>query len=44
LALWAVRRINAIFAQEREIHGRSTEERLVNRRAHIAPLVDAFEA
>jgi transposase len=44
LALEAVRQIDAIFAQEREISGRPAEERLAYRRAHIAPLVAKFEA
>ena len=44
LALEAVRQIDAIFAQEREINGRPAEERLACRRTHIAPLVAKFEA
>jgi transposase len=44
LALEAVRQIDAIFAQEREINGRPAEERLAYRRAHIAPLVAKLEA
>jgi transposase len=43
LALEAVRRMDAIFAQEREINGRSVEERLTYRREHVAPLVTTFE-
>ena len=43
-ALEAVRRIDAIFAREREINGRPAEERLAHRRAHIAPLVTELEA
>ena len=39
MALEAVRQIDAIFAQEREINGRPAEERLAYRRAHVAPLV-----
>ena len=39
LALEAVRRIDAIFAVEREINGRQAEERLARRRADVAPLV-----
>ena len=44
LALEAVRQIDAIFAQEREINGRPAEERLAYRRAHIASLVAKLEA
>ena len=44
LAVVAVRQIDAIFAQEREINGRSAAERWAYRQAHIAPLVEAFEA
>jgi transposase len=44
LALEAVRQIDAIFAQEREINGRPAEERLAYRRAHTAPLVAKLEA
>lgn len=44
IALEAVRQIDAIFAQERLINGRSAEERLAWRRAHVAPLVGVFEA
>src|SRR5512138_1881061 len=44
LALEAVRRIDAIFAIEREINSRSAAERLAVRRARIAPLVAELEA
>jgi transposase len=44
LALEAVRRIDAIFAQERPINGRPAAERLAWRREHIAPLVGDLEA
>jgi transposase len=44
LAVEAVRRIDAIFAQEREINGRSIEARLAWRQEHVAPLVRALEA
>ncbi|HJR20254.1 MAG TPA: IS66 family transposase [Dongiaceae bacterium] len=39
LAFEAVKRIDAIFDIEREINGRSTEERLTARRERVAPLV-----
>src|ERR687886_1442801 len=44
LALEAVRRIDAIFAIEREINGRSAAERLAVRQARIAPLIAELEA
>src|SRR4051794_23634892 len=44
LALEAVRRIDAIFAIEREINGHSAAERLAVRQARIAPLVAELEA
>jgi transposase len=44
LALEAVKRIDAIFDIEREIKGRSADERLAVRRARIAPLVGDLEA
>jgi transposase len=44
LALEAVKRIDAIFDIEREINGCPTEERLVVRRAQVAPLVDDLKA
>ena len=44
LALEAVRRIDAIFAIEREINGHSAAERLAVRRARIAPLITELEA
>ena len=40
LALEAVKRIDAIFDIEREIRGRSAEERLAVRQVQIAPLVN----
>jgi transposase len=43
LALEAVRRIDAIFAIEREIKGHSAAERLGVRRARIAPLIAELE-
>jgi hypothetical protein len=43
LAVEAVRQIDAIFAHEREINGRSAAHRLAYRREHTAPLVTAFE-
>jgi transposase len=43
LAFEAVKRIDAIFDIEREINGRSLEERLVVRRARVAPLVSDLE-
>ncbi len=44
LALEAVRQIDAIFAQEREINGHPAEQRLIYRQAHIAPMIGALEA
>src|SRR4029079_895437 len=44
LALEAVRRIDALFAIEREINGHSAAERLAVRRARIAPLITELEA
>jgi transposase len=44
LALEAVIRIDAIFDIEREIKGRSADERRVVRRARVAPLVADLEA
>jgi transposase len=43
LAVEAVRRIDAIFDIEREINGRSIEERLAVRRERVAPLVAQLE-
>ena len=43
LAFAAVQRIDAIFDIEREINGRSVEERLAVRRARVAPLVSELE-
>lgn len=43
LALEAVRRIDAIFAQEAAINGQSAERRLAWRQEHVLPLVTAFE-
>jgi transposase len=43
LAVDAVKRIDAIFDIEREINGRSIDERLAVRRARVAPLVADFE-
>ena len=39
LALEAVRRIDAVFANEREINGHPADERLAYRRQYTAPLV-----
>ncbi len=39
LAFEAVKRIDAIFDIEREINGRSIDERLAMRRERVAPLV-----
>jgi transposase len=44
LALEAVRRIDVLFAIEREINGASTEHRLAVRRDRSRPLVTDFEA
>jgi transposase len=44
LALEAVRRIDAIFAIEREINGHPAAERLTVRRARIVPLIAELEA
>jgi transposase len=43
LALLAVKKIDAIFAHEREINGATADERLAVRREHIAPLVGDLE-
>ena len=43
LAIEAVRRIDEIFAIEREINGIAAEQRLAVRQDRIRPLVDAFE-
>ena len=43
LALEAVRRIDAIFALEREINGQSYADRLVRRKADVAPMVADLE-
>jgi hypothetical protein len=44
LAVEAVKRTDAIFDIEREINGRSIEERLAVRRERVAPLVADLEA
>jgi transposase len=44
LAFEAVQRIDAIFDIEREINGRSIDERLAVRRERVAPLVSELEA
>jgi len=44
VCLEAVRRIDAIFAIEREINGKTIDERLAARREHVAPLVADLEA
>ena len=43
LALEAVRRIDAIFAIERNLNGLPHAQRLAQRTAHVAPLVEALE-
>ena len=43
IAMEIVRRIDALFAIERSINGKSAEERLAVRQAVSRPLVDAFE-
>jgi hypothetical protein len=43
LAVEAVRRIDAIFAIEREINGQSAAQRLAVRREQVAPLVASLE-
>ena len=43
LAAEAVRQIDAIFAHERTINGRTAADRLAFRREHAVPLVGAFE-
>jgi hypothetical protein len=43
LAIEAVRRIDAIFAIEREINGRTVDERLTARRSRTEPLVAELE-
>jgi transposase len=43
LAVEAVRRIDAIFAIEREINGHSAEQRLTVRQERVAPLVASLE-
>src|SRR5271169_4222479 len=44
IAIEVVRRIDALFAIERSINGRSPEERLAVRRAESRPLVDDLKA
>jgi transposase len=44
MAWEAVRRIDAIFAREREINGYPAADRLAYRREHSAPLVNELEA
>jgi transposase len=43
IAFEAVRKIDAIFAAEREINGLAPQQRLALRREHVAPLVKSFE-
>jgi transposase len=43
VALEAVKRMDAIFAIERDINGMTAEERLAVRREKVAPLVDSLE-
>ncbi len=43
LAVEAVRRIDAIFAIEREINGQTAQQRLAVRRERVAPLVASLE-
>ena len=44
MAIEAVRRIDAIFEAEREINGRSVEQRIARRRDIIAPMVGDLES
>ena len=44
LAIEAVRRIDAIFAIEREINGLAAEQRLAVRQKRITPLIDELKA
>ena len=44
IAIEAVTRIDALFAIEREINGRSPSQRLAVRRERSKPLLDSFEA
>ena len=44
LAIDAVRRIDTIFAIEREINGTTAEQRVAGRQERIKPLVDELEA
>jgi transposase len=44
MAMAAVQKIDAIFAAERAINGRSADERLAARRRDVAPLVDELLA
>ncbi len=44
MAMAAVLQIDAVFAAERAIHGRSADQRLAARRTDVAPLVDALLA
>jgi hypothetical protein len=44
LAIEAVRRIDAIFAMEREINGATAEHRLAFRNERVTPLVSELEA
>jgi len=44
IAIEIVRRIDALFAIERSINGKSPEERLAVRQASSRPLVDALES
>jgi hypothetical protein len=41
--LEAVKKIDAIFEQEREINGQAVEPRLAARQEHVTPLVKEFE-
>lgn len=43
LAMEAVQRINAIFALEREMNGRTADERLAVRKEKVTPLVESLE-
>lgn len=43
IAVEAVKRMDAIFAIERELNGLKQEERLAKRREHVAPLVAELE-
>jgi transposase len=43
IAIEAVRRIDGVFAIEREINGRTAHDRVAERRERVRPLIDALE-